>query len=240
MFVPSIQITPSTDIQWAPCYDGQQCARLLLPLDYYSNGSSNATTAIAMRMIPARDRANYRGAVLVNQGGPGYSGTAFIGSFGSNLSATVGDSFDVLGFDPRGVGESTPRLDCFQTQSDRDNWNTQEGNQLLNASDESLLNWYVARAQVVGALCATASAQQGDIARFMDTGSVATDMLNIVEKLGQEKLQYWGFVSRLPSQQISPAVAYADTPSSPSSELRYRPRAILRCHVPRQDRPYDP
>ncbi|PIL33842.1 hypothetical protein GSI_03548 [Ganoderma sinense ZZ0214-1] len=188
-----LSLKPSTDIQWTSCYDGHQCARLLLPLDYQSNGTSNATTAIALRMIPARNRTNYRGTVLMNPGGPGESGTLYMGLLGPSLSATVGDSFDFLSFDPRGVGASTPRLDCFTTSSERDIWNMQVGNQLLDASDVSLLNLYIARAQVVGARCAAASALNGDIAQFMSTASVATDMLNIVEKLGQDKLQYWGF-----------------------------------------------
>ncbi|KAI1785888.1 alpha/beta-hydrolase [Ganoderma leucocontextum] len=187
-------LKPSTDIKWAPCYDGHQCARLLLPLDYLSNNSSGATTAIALRMIPARDRANYRGTVLLNPGGPGGSGTGdFMTFFGQNVSTVVGDSFDVLAFDPRGIGASTPRLECFASQSERDIWNSQEGHQLLDASDDSVLNLYSARAKVLADRCAQRSAAEGDIGRFMSTASVATDMLKITEKLGQEKLQYWGF-----------------------------------------------
>ena len=193
-----MQLSPSTDIQWTPCYDGQQCARLLLPLDYLANSSSGATTAIALRMIPARDRTNYKGTVLVNPGGPGESATSdFMTLFGPNISTIVGDSFDVLAFDPRGVGASTPRLDCFASGAARDIWNLQEGHQLLNASDDGLLEFYVARAKVLGDRCAQRSAAEGDIARFMGTASVATDMVRIAEKLGQEKVQYWGFVSRL-------------------------------------------
>ena len=190
-------------------------------------------------MIPARDRTNYRGTILLNPGGPGHSGTAndFMGVSGPNISTIVGDSFDVLAFDPRGVGASTPRLDCFASKADRDIWNVQEGHQLLNASDEGLLDFYSARAKVVGARCAQRSSEQGDIARFMDTASVATDMLNIVEKLGQKKLQYWGFVSRSLSQQyLPPAAVYAN--ATPSSELRHGPRTIFRGDIPRQGRAY--
>ena len=203
--ISSIQLKPSADIQWTSCYDGHQCARLLLPLDYISNGTSNATTAIALRMIPARNRTDYRGTVLMNPGGPGESGTEFIGLLGSSLSAIVGDSFDLLSFDPRGIGASTPRLDCFTTPTERDIWNTQAGYRILDASDDSLLNLYIARAQVVGGRCAAASALLGDIGQYMSTASVATDMLNIVEKLGQEKLQYWGFVSHLALHRFLPA-----------------------------------
>ena len=200
-----MQLNPSTDIQWTPCYDGQQCARLLLPLDYLANTSSGATTAIALRMIPARDRTNYKGTILVNPGGPGESATSdFMTLFGPNISTIVGDSFDVLAFDPRGVGASTPRLDCFASGAARDIWNLQEGHQLLNASDDGLLEFYAARAKVLGDRCAQRSAAEGDIARFMGTASVATDMVKIAEKLGQDKVQYWGFVSRLCSRRVPP------------------------------------
>ena len=128
--------------------------------------------------------------------------------------------------DPRGIGASTPRLDCFTTPTERDIWNTQAGYRILDASDDGLLNLYIARAQVVGGRCAAASALLGDIGQYMSTASVATDMLNIVEKLGQDKLQYWGFVSRLSSQAIN------STDSRLWSELRHRPWAVLRRDVP--------
>ncbi|KAM5543356.1 hypothetical protein V8D89_003230 [Ganoderma adspersum] len=49
-------------------------------------------------------RVNNRGSVLVNPGGPGGSGTELVGVLGQNLSTIVGDKFDVLGFDPPGIG----------------------------------------------------------------------------------------------------------------------------------------
>ena len=149
-------------------------------------------------MIPARDRTNYRGTVLINPGGPGGSGTDLLARAGRNISTVVGDSFDVLGFDPRGVGASTPTLNCFSSKGQRDVWLTQEGHQFLNASDEALLGLYRARQRVVGDRCAESDGGEEGIARFMSTASVATNMLKITQKLGQEKLHYWGFVSNIP------------------------------------------
>ncbi|PIL33855.1 hypothetical protein GSI_03561 [Ganoderma sinense ZZ0214-1] len=186
-------LEPSTEINWTPCYDDQQCARLLLPLDYLSADEGGAQTAIALRMIPAKDRTNYRGTLLVNPGGPGGSGTDLIARYGKDLATVVGDKFDVLGFDPRGIGASTPRLDCFTSKSQRDIWGVQEGHQFLNASDDGLVGVFKARARVIGERCAESDGGEEGIARFMSTASVATDMLKITEKLGQEKLHYWGF-----------------------------------------------
>ena len=200
----SAQLEPSTDINWTPCFDGHQCARLLLPLDYLE--PEGPTTAIALRMIPATSRgtSSYRGTVLINPGGPGGSGTGLVGRAGANISRIVGDSFDVLGFDPRGTGASTPNADCFGSASQKAIWKTQMGHQFLNASDETL-GLYRARQQVVAARCEQRIGGEQGIARFMSTASVARDMLEITQKMGQEKLHYWGFVSASPPPCSEPS-----------------------------------
>ena len=70
---------------------------------------------------------------------------------GQNVESTIiGDSFDVLGFDPCGIGGRMPRLDCFATTSERSMWDIREEFRLLNASDDGLLKFYAARGKVVG------------------------------------------------------------------------------------------
>ena len=211
------QLEPSTEIHWTPCYDGHSCARLLLPLDY-TNASDTRTTAIALRLVPPASSSSseplsfkLENTVLVNPGGPGGSGTNFAGRAGANLTRVLGSKRAVLGFDPRGTGASTPRADCFASASQRGIWGAQEGERLLtlgrNASaldvgevggdEEGTLGLYLARAEVEGARCEAAIGGEGGIARFMSTASVARDMLEISERLGQDKLYYWGFVSLL-------------------------------------------
>lgn len=195
MHYPDVQLKPSTEFKWTPCYDRQQCARLLLPLDYFN--PDGPTTAIALRMIPAASRGtpSYRGTLLINPGGPGEAGTNLVARSGANISAIVGDSFDVLGFDPRGTGASTPHADCFGGPSRKAIWQTQGGHQLLNASDAGTVGLYRARQQVLAQRCEESVGGEEGIARFMSTPSVARDMLEITQKMGQEKLHYWGFVS---------------------------------------------
>ncbi|KAH9895107.1 alpha/beta-hydrolase [Cubamyces lactineus] len=183
-------LKPSEDINWTPCYSGEQCARVLLPLDYDTPGGPQ--TAIALRMIPATDRDNYKGTLLVNPGGPGGSGTGFIGRAGRNISRIVGPEYDVLGFDPRGVGATTPSARCFETDSQRKLWDLQEDQRLLNLTDGSV-DVYRARDRLVAARCEEKIGGEWGIAKFAGTHNVARDMLEIVQKLGQEKLQYWGF-----------------------------------------------
>ena len=151
-----------------------------------------------MRLVPEKSTGtpDYRGTVLVNPGGPGDSGTFLIAEAGKSLARVVGDSFDVLGFDPRGTGMTTPLMRCFDSDSERDIWMLQEGHQLLNASDGSV-GIFRARAQAIAQRCEQRLGGEWGIARFVSTANVARDMLEMSQMLGQEKLQYWGFVSAL-------------------------------------------
>ncbi|KAI0330965.1 alpha/beta-hydrolase [Cubamyces sp. BRFM 1775] len=182
-------LEPSKDIQWAPCYSDQKCARLLLPLDY--DTPDGPTTAIALRLIPAANRQKHKGAILVNPGGPGGSGTSFLDRAGQLILDVVGDSFDILGFDPRGVGASTPLASCFETGSQRALWYLQDNHRLLNLTNGGV-QLERARNVLLGTRCEERIGGEWGIGRFMSTPNVARDMLEISQKLGQEKLLYWG------------------------------------------------
>ncbi|KAI0645976.1 alpha/beta-hydrolase [Trametes meyenii] len=183
-------LVPAKTIQWAPCYSGHKCARLILPLDY--DTPDGPTTAIALRLIPTADRKRYKGTVLVNPGGPGASGTEFAGRAGQKLSHIIGDSFDILGFDPRGIGASTPAANCFETDSQRNLWRLQDDHRLLNITNGSL-EIVRARERLVAERCEAQIGSEWGIGGHMSTPNVARDMLEISQQLGQEKVLYWGF-----------------------------------------------
>lgn len=147
-----------------------------------------------MRMVPATDTANYRGTILVNPGGPGGSGTNLIERVGANISHIVGPSFDVLGFDPRGTGASLDRASCFDSDAQKQIWDIEDGERLLDIADPSTVALARARQRLVAERCELKIGGPKGISRFMSTPSVARDMLEITEKLGQKNLQYWGFV----------------------------------------------
>ncbi|OBZ70732.1 hypothetical protein A0H81_09435 [Grifola frondosa] len=185
-------LTPSDSIIWSNCFGSQKCARLILPLDYLSSPGESPNATIALRMIPASDLNHYKGTILLNPGGPGGSGTDFVQRIGTNISRIVGGGFDILGFDPRGIGASTPAAHCFESDSQRNIWELLSRDRLLNVSDGSVA-FARAREKLVGERCVEAIGGEWGVAKFMSTASVATDMLHIVERLGQKKLQYWGF-----------------------------------------------
>ena len=102
-------------LSWHDCGDGWQCSRLLVPLDYRRPGGT--TLRIAVIRKPATGTS--RGSLIVNPGGPGASGVDFVrGSAGTFAGVTT--QFDLVSFDPRGVGASRPvrcesssQLDAF-------------------------------------------------------------------------------------------------------------------------------
>lgn len=90
--------------------DAYECARMKVPLDY--ENPDGATAEIAMLRVPARGES--LGPLLLNSGGPGGTGMNFAAMTATALAASpVTERFDLIGFDPRGVGASTPQINCF-------------------------------------------------------------------------------------------------------------------------------
>ena len=89
------------EIRWSDCGKGLQCASVLAPLDYAEQDVEAITLAVAKRPASAGPPA---GSLFINPGGPGGSGTEYVGSF----EVKGLERFDVVGWDPRGTGSSTP------------------------------------------------------------------------------------------------------------------------------------
>lgn len=140
------------------------------------------------------------GSVFVNNGG---GATVLVSTEGESLAAILGPEFDIVGFDPRGTGATTPLALCFNLESQFAIWNLQDVRS-LNVSDGSI-PFARAYERVVGERCWNAlggngsedmngTAEEWGPGRFMDTASTATDMLRISEKLGQDEVQFLGSV----------------------------------------------
>jgi pimeloyl-ACP methyl ester carboxylesterase len=93
------------------------CARLEVPLDYAAPDGATARLGV----LRSRATGERIGSLVVNPGGPGASGMSAVPAlFGAQEQATpLAARFDVVGFDPRGVGASTPKLDCL-TDAERE------------------------------------------------------------------------------------------------------------------------
>src|SRR5438045_3468929 len=96
-----------TTLSWSDCGAPFECATLSVPLDY--KNPTARSISLALIRLPASDPARRIGSLLTNPGGPGASGVDFVRSSGETLySETLRARFDLVGFDPRGAGASTP------------------------------------------------------------------------------------------------------------------------------------
>jgi pimeloyl-ACP methyl ester carboxylesterase len=152
-----------------------------VPLDYAHPAAG--TIDIALNRKPATDQANRIGSLLVNPGGPGASGVQFVRDDVTALK-DLNQRFDLVGFDPRGVGQSSP-VRCLDA--------TQEAayDALDSVADDpqekqALIDSY----KQFGAGCEQLS---GRILPFVDTVSAVRDMDAIRSALGDAKLTFLGY-----------------------------------------------
>jgi len=180
-------ITPEKNLNWHGCFPERQCARIIVPLNY--SDPQGAEAIIALIRIPsplAESSPEYKGPILFNPGGPGGSGVEMIrGRAGDIFSLVLGPQFDIVGFDPRGIGQSTPRVTVFRTAAERALWYASG----LHDHENDVANIW-ARALVYGQL---AKDLDSGYLRHINTDQTARDMLRIVEVHGRTKIQYWGF-----------------------------------------------
>ncbi|KAI1503612.1 TAP-like protein-domain-containing protein [Biscogniauxia marginata] len=238
------EITPSEKLQWHPCPiilgPGLKCARLTVPMDYHrplNESLDNPKVHIALVMTPGVNRtvdpSSYSDSpLLINPGGPGGSGTYYGAVAGRALQITVGDHHDIVGFDPRGVGATTPKADCFVSPDDPDglpgrnvaylnrlNWlATGHDVGIVNSSSVALskLN---ARAKAVAKLCRRVDQAEGEnsIFRHSNTPNVARDMLSIIHAWDE-----WRMTSALKPAKPKRRSDAAD----PSDELQTSPKIV--------------
>lgn len=98
---------------WEPCGGNSDCATIRVPLDY--DKPAGETIELRARKVRARDRSGKVGTLFINPGGPGGSGVEYAAAATFVLGSPLLRKFDVIGWDPRGVGESTP-VRCLSTE----------------------------------------------------------------------------------------------------------------------------
>lgn len=182
----------SSKLVFHKCYDGSfECAKLLVPLDWSDLSNPNNVSIAIVRLPAVVDRADesYGGAILVNPGGPGGSGTDILLASGKGLQKTVDSEkhFDILSFDPRGMKYTTPSVSCFRDDPSR------EALQILgmgaggldDSSDALNVKWGID--QGLGRLCAHSGyyADGSNIRQFVSTALVARDMVEIIDRLDE-------------------------------------------------------
>jgi pimeloyl-ACP methyl ester carboxylesterase len=165
---------------WAPCDTGGlgaqlECATITVPLDYRHPDGDRLSLAISRHR--ATDPAHRRGVLLLNPGGPGGSGLLLPAVF---LDRDIAKGYDLIGFDPRGVGRSSP-LVCEVTP--------ELATPNTRPADAEFAAW-AADAQAAEQGCDRAG---GGIRPFINTPNTARDMDVIRGVLGEKKINYLGF-----------------------------------------------
>ncbi|MFC9388520.1 alpha/beta hydrolase [Streptomyces venezuelae] len=155
-----------------------QCATLKVPLDYSKPGGR--TLDVAVSRIKATDPKKRRGVLLLNPGGPGGPGLDMPLYMTSELPAEVKERYDLIGFDPRGIGQSSP-VSCGLNDDER-NWQRP----YKAATFEKDVRW----ARTVADKCRT---RNGDVLRHLTTRNTARDMDVVRAALGEKKISYLGY-----------------------------------------------
>lgn len=207
-------LEPSREIKWQSCYNNEvQCARLILPMDWLSvepelgdtsellhrtddEEKKNRTVTVAIIKLPAvvpDSDPSFAGPIFTNPGGPGNSGIEFLHRMGRNLQRSADQPgrrhHEIISFDPRGIGESEPRVDCFHGNllarqamelEDRGTWGLDTGRRSLTYSLASM--------DAYGRRCEDADKRYGaDVLRFVGTPSVARDLVEMADKVEEER-----------------------------------------------------
>lgn len=172
-------------LRWTGCGDGLQCTTATAPLDWADPGGQ--TIELALIRHPATG-GDARGSLLVNPGGPGGSGVDFIrDSLDFATSDTLQREFDVVGFDPRGVGASTP-ITCTTDDAELDDfiYGIVPGERGSDA-------WLAASAQKNHDFGQGCLENTGPLLEHVDTVSAARDLDLLRAVLGDTTLDYLGY-----------------------------------------------
>lgn len=89
---------------WYACGGRIECREIEVPLDY--GDPSGETITIALSRARSWPGHAFQGVILVNPGGPGAQGRPFVETMDAKRALGVLQGFDLVGFDPRGLGES--------------------------------------------------------------------------------------------------------------------------------------
>ncbi|CAM3781437.1 alpha/beta hydrolase [Nocardiopsis rhodophaea] len=177
------------DIEWQGCGEDFECGSYEVPLDY--DDPAGERLEIAVKRLPASG-SDVLGSLVINPGGPGGSGYDYVDAASGVVSRPVRERFDVVGFDPRGVGRSAP-LTCLDSD-ELDEFVAMDygggggGSDPADVSAAGLADMEEAnRAFVEG--CRERS---GDLMLHVGTADVARDMDVLRAVLGDEGLTYLG------------------------------------------------
>ncbi|MFB6890092.1 alpha/beta hydrolase [Kitasatospora sp. NPDC056327] len=179
---PALQAFYGQKLAWEACKDDPktekvdesavQCATLKVPLNYAA--PTGDTVDVGVARIPTARPDQKTGSLLVNPGGPGGTGVGMVQRGQKDYDGPLRDHYDIVGFDPRGVGGTSP-IKCLDDRT-RDGWLTGDA----PGADHGKL------------LADACQAKYAKLLPFVGTRDTVRDMDVLRAVLGDQKLNYFG------------------------------------------------
>lgn len=200
------ELAPSTiarGLNWTACYRTElsdnnsnvDCARLEVPMDYNVKNASCTDRKVTLALVRRRalNTTDYKGPILHNPGGPGSPVLGGMPSTpGALLHQDLGLNHDLISWDPRGVGLSVPRQQCWTSDQRRGIYRSRQLGLPGQYEDHAaFLNSYRRYHLIESASCEDLMGAQG-VQRHISTYDHANDMRSIMEAMGQSRVRFHG------------------------------------------------
>ncbi|CBQ72234.1 conserved hypothetical protein [Sporisorium reilianum SRZ2] len=203
------------EVVWFDCGDAKRypaplkCGRMKAPLDWTNADADDRNASIAVMFYPAgagkTPKDEVLGSLLTNPGGPGGSGFEFIARqnaaknnelLAANFDTILEHKYNIVSFDPRGVGRTFPRMDCWNNTEKSFVHRIEAGSFGALYSHpgalDSEIGSQVASSTLLSELCA-ADPFVSEHGKYVGTTAVARDMQLLHRFFGDKRINYWGF-----------------------------------------------
>ncbi|MFC9248945.1 alpha/beta hydrolase [Streptomyces sp. NPDC057136] len=176
---------------WEPCRGeaqrGFECATAKVPLDYDRPWSRTIDLAVIRHRATAPGQRTGAGtqSLFFNPGGPGGAGTVGLPELYEKFPAQLRERFDIISWDPRGVGQSTP-VRCFDSAEEATAWHARVPPFPVGGEQRRA---YITAYADLGRRC---ERRDPELLRHISTADVARDLDRLRHAVGEKYLRYWG------------------------------------------------
>ena len=176
-------------IRWKLCGNANghrlECSSITVPMDQFNETNSGNKT-FTIPLIRLRGHCRFVHDLLINPGGPGGSGAGFLHRHGEHLNAIIGEEYNLVSFDPRGVNSSRPQAVCRPGGDSEAGQKTQLLWSLTQQRQPQVGTWF-------DSFVAACAENMGEHGKYINAPQAAADMNSILDALGHSQhLLFWG------------------------------------------------
>ncbi|GAB2818761.1 alpha/beta hydrolase [Streptomyces chlorus] len=177
---------PAPKLDWSPCVPGSEfdCATAKVPLDYNNPGGRTLELAVVKRK--ATDPGRRIGTLFFNPGGPGGPGTVQMPQNYERSPREVRERFDIISWDPRGIGSSTA-VNCFASPKEAADWSASKAAGFPVGEKERAA--FIAAYKDLARRC---EQRDPELLRHVSTTDTARDLDQLRQAVGESQLTYQG------------------------------------------------